>query len=71
MLRNQRPGCDHLWRAADGPADADRGCGRCGKTLFALTFLVNGATRFDEPGVLMSFEERPEDLAANSRLARL
>nr|WP_276592428.1 MULTISPECIES: circadian clock protein KaiC [unclassified Methylobacterium] len=37
----------------------------CGKTLFAVTFLVNGATRFGEPGVFMSFEERAEDLSAN------
>ena len=28
-----------------------------GKTLLALTFLVNGALHFDEPGVLLSFEE--------------
>jgi circadian clock protein KaiC len=34
-----------------------------GKTLLALTFLVNGATRFDEPGVLMTFEENGEELA--------
>jgi circadian clock protein KaiC len=37
----------------------------CGKTLFATTFLVNGAVRFDESGVFVSFEERAEDLAAN------
>ena len=37
----------------------------CGKTLFAVTFLVNGATRYGEPGVFMSFEERADDLAAN------
>lgn len=37
----------------------------CGKTLFATTFLVNGAAQFDEPGVFMSFEERAEDLVAN------
>ena len=37
----------------------------CGKTLFAVTFLVNGATQFGEPGVFMSFEERAQDLAAN------
>jgi circadian clock protein KaiC len=37
----------------------------CGKTLFAMTFLVNGARRFGEAGVLMSFEEGSEDLAAN------
>jgi circadian clock protein KaiC len=41
------------------------GAAGCGKTLFAVTFLVNGATRFAEPGVFMSFEERAGDLAAN------
>ena len=41
------------------------GSAGCGKTLIAMTFLVNGATRFGEPGVLMSFEERSDDLAAN------
>ena len=41
------------------------GAAGCGKTLFATTFLVNGATRFGEPGVFMSFEERAEDLEAN------
>ncbi len=37
----------------------------CGKTLFGLTFLVEGALRFDEPGVFVSFEERTDDLSAN------
>lgn len=41
------------------------GAAGCGKTLFGMTFLVKGATLFDEPGVFMSFEERAEDLAAN------
>ncbi len=41
------------------------GAAGCGKTLFATTFLVNGATRYGEPGLFMSFEERPEDLVAN------
>lgn len=41
------------------------GAAGCGKTLFATTFLVNGAMRYGEPGVFMSFEERAEDLAAN------
>lgn len=36
-----------------------------GKTLIGITFLVNGAQLFDEPGVFMSFEERAADLAAN------
>ncbi len=37
----------------------------CGKTLLAATFLVNGAMLFDEPGVLMSFEESSDDLLLN------
>ncbi len=37
----------------------------CGKTLFALSFLVHGATDFDEPGVFMSFEESAEELGQN------
>jgi circadian clock protein KaiC len=39
----------------------------CGKTLLAMEFLVRGATEHDEPGVFVSFEETPEDLAANVR----
>ena len=37
----------------------------CGKTLLATEFLVRGATQFDEPGVLMSFEETAHELADN------
>ncbi|MEN0108084.1 MAG: circadian clock protein KaiC [Pseudomonas sp.] len=37
----------------------------CGKTLFAMSFLVNGATQYGEPGVFMSFEERTQDLMEN------
>src|SRR6266850_5076456 len=36
-----------------------------GKTLLALTFLVNGAVQFDEPGVLMTFEENEEEIASD------
>ena len=36
-----------------------------GKTLLALTFLVNGALQFDEPGVLMTFEENAEEMASD------
>jgi len=41
------------------------GSAGCGKTLFGLEFLVRGARDFDEPGVCMTFEERPEDLTQN------
>jgi circadian clock protein KaiC len=37
----------------------------CGKTLFAMEFLVNGAVQYDEPGVFMAFEENAEELAQN------
>ena len=37
----------------------------CGKTLFAMQFLVNGAIKYDEPGVFVAFEENAEDLAQN------
>jgi circadian clock protein KaiC len=36
-----------------------------GKTLLALTFLVNGAVRFDEPGVLLTFEEDASEIASD------
>ena len=37
----------------------------CGKTLFSAEFLVRGAVKFNEPGVLMSFEETDKELKAN------
>lgn len=37
----------------------------CGKTLFAMEFLVNGATQYDEPGIFIAFEENAEELAQN------
>ena len=41
------------------------GSAGCGKTLFAMEFLLRGALDFGEPGVFMTFEETPEDLAKN------
>ncbi|MBJ6108778.1 circadian clock protein KaiC [Hymenobacter sp. BT523] len=41
------------------------GSAGCGKTLMGIEFLVRGITEFDEPGVLMAFEETAEELAAN------
>jgi len=42
-------------------------CGSAGsgKTLFAMEFLVRGATEFNEPGVFVSFEETEEELKKN------
>src|SRR3972149_5846085 len=36
-----------------------------GKTLLAMEFLMRGAMDYGEPGVFMTFEETPEDLAKN------
>lgn len=41
------------------------GSAGCGKTLFASTFLVNGARHENEPGVFVTFEERPVDIVDN------
>ena len=41
------------------------GAAGCGKTLFAMEFLVNGAVQYDEPGVFVAFEENAEELAQN------
>jgi circadian clock protein KaiC len=70
QLAKAATGIDGLDAITFGGLPANRptllaGAAGCGKTLFGLTFLVNGARLFDEPGVLMSFEERPEELAAN------
>jgi circadian clock protein KaiC len=36
-----------------------------GKTLLAASFLLNGVVKYDEPGILMTFEETSEDLASD------
>lgn len=37
----------------------------CGKTLFAMEFLVRGAIDYNEPGVFISFEETEKELTEN------
>src|SRR3984893_3523567 len=37
----------------------------CGKTMFAMEFLVRGAKEFGEPGILMTFEETSDEMARN------
>ena len=41
------------------------GTAGCGKTLFGVEFLVQGAIRYGETGVLMAFEETEAELAKN------
>ena len=39
----------------------------CGKTVLAMEFLVRGAEQFGEPGLFVSFEEKPQSLVENFR----
>jgi circadian clock protein KaiC len=36
-----------------------------GKTLFSIEFIVRGIVDYDEPGIIVAFEEKGEELAAN------
>jgi circadian clock protein KaiC len=41
------------------------GSAGCGKTLFAMEFLIHGVMEHNEPGVFMAFEETAQDLIEN------
>ena len=43
------------------------GAAGCGKTLFAMEFLLRGAEQHGEHGVFMAFEETEQDLSQNVR----
>jgi circadian clock protein KaiC len=43
------------------------GSAGCGKTMLSAEFIINGALKFDEPGVFMMFEESADELTANVR----
>jgi circadian clock protein KaiC len=43
------------------------GSAGCGKSMLGVEFLVRGILQYDEPGVLMTFEEKPEDVVTNAR----
>jgi circadian clock protein KaiC len=69
-IEKARTGISGLDELTGGGLPAGRptlvcGSAGCGKTLLAVTFLYQGATAFDEPGVFMTFEERPDDLVQN------
>ena len=75
ITRTPQSRCHTKQSRSSSPAAAARlPCGRptlvcgaagCGKTLLAAEFLVRGAVEFDEPGVLMAFEETEKELTAN------
>ena len=41
------------------------GSAGCGKSLFATEFLIRGALQYNEPGILMTFEETADDIKKN------
>lgn len=70
MLRKSPTGIEGFDQITGGGLPQGRptlvcGSAGCGKTLFAMEFLVRGALEHNEPGVFMAFEETPEDLAQN------
>lgn len=69
-LRKERTGIPGFDEITAGGLPAGRptlvcGSAGAGKTLFAMEFLVRGATLYDEPGVFVSFEETDEELTKN------
>ena len=62
--------------AADWPHAVGRitllcGSTGTGKTLLGVDFLINGANRYNEPGVFKSFEETEDELCkVGARFAR-
>lgn len=55
-----------LWGGLrEGRATVVSGRPGTGKTIFCVEFLYRGATEYGEPGVLVTFEESPENLIRN------
>jgi circadian clock protein KaiC len=69
-LQKERTGIPGFDEIAGGGLPSGRptlicGSAGAGKTLFAMEFLVRGATLHDQPGVFMSFEETDDELTKN------
>ena len=70
VLQKTPTGIQGLDEVTDGGLPKGRPtliCGNagCGKTLFAMEFLVRGATLYNEPGVFFAFEETEKELTTN------
>src|SRR5688500_2207513 len=70
LLPKTRSGIKGLDEITGGGLPAGRptlvcGAAGCGKTLMGIEFIVRGALEFGEPGVLMAFEEKAEELEMN------
>ncbi|WP_414468965.1 circadian clock protein KaiC [Methanobacterium sp. ACI-7] len=69
MLRKSITGITGLDEITEGGLPQGRptlvcGAAGCGKTIFAMEFIIHGA-EMGEPGVFVSFEEKTEDLKKN------
>ena len=69
-IRKAPTGIDGLDEVTAGGFPAGRPtllCGHagCGKTVLAMEFLINGAAKYNEPGLFVSFEEDQSELRAN------
>ena len=70
ILRKVPTGIGGFDEITDGGLPAGRptlvcGSAGCGKSLFATEFLVRGAIQYNEPGILMTFEETADDIKKN------
>src|SRR4051795_10705508 len=67
-LKTGIPGFDSITHGgvSKGRATLVVGTSGTGKTIFGLQFLAAGARDFGERGVLVTFEEVPEDLVKNA-----
>jgi circadian clock protein KaiC len=69
-LLKSRTGIEGLDDITEGGLPAGRptlicGSAGCGKTLMGIQFIYKGISEFNEPGVIMTFEEPLDDLAKN------
>lgn len=70
VLKKAPTGIDGFDQITNGGVPQGRptlvcGSAGCGKSLFAVEFLIRGAMEFGEPGVLMTFEETADDIRKN------
>jgi circadian clock protein KaiC len=69
-LAKVKTGISGLDEISNGGLPKDRttlicGGAGCGKSLMAAEFIVKGAALYNEPGVLMTFEEKASELIKN------
>jgi KaiC/GvpD/RAD55 family RecA-like ATPase len=63
------PGFDELVEGGFPKSSSTLICGGpgCGKTIFCMQYLINGATQFNEKGLYVTFEQRASDLRRQAK----